>query len=130
MENFYHLRLHQLIKRIGIIVATTALIAGCATTPAPTEEMAISRAAISNANNAGADEFAPAQLKSAMEKMDSAERAMAQKDYSRARQLAELAQVDAQLASATARTAKAQKAADTVLEDRRVLGEELDRKTE
>ena len=94
------------MRRIGLTMALVALVAGCASTPAPTEQMAVSRAAISNASSAGADEFAPAQLKSAMEKMDSAERAMTQKDYSRARQLAEQAQVNAQLASATARTAR------------------------
>ena len=130
MDKFYRPGSYQMMRRIGLTMAVATLVAGCASTPAPTEQMAVSRAAISNASSAGADEFAPAQFKSAMEKMDSAERAMTQKDYSRARQLAEQAQVDAQLASATARTAKAQKAADTVQEDRRVLREELDRKTE
>jgi hypothetical protein len=91
--------------------------------------MAISRAAVSNASSAGGNEFAPLQLKSAMEKMDSAERAMAEKKYDQARQLAEQAQVDAQLAEATARSVKAQKAADALKEDSRVLREEIDRKT-
>lgn len=130
MDKFYRPGSYQMMRRIGLTMAVATLVAGCASTPAPTEQMAVSRAAISNASSAGADEFAPAQLKSAMEKMDSAERAMIQKDYSRARHLAEQAHVDAQLASATARTAKAQKAADAVQEDRRVLREELDRKTE
>jgi hypothetical protein len=65
-----------------------------------------------------------------MEKMDGAERAMAEKKYDQARQLAEQAQVDAQLAEATARSAKAQKAADAVQEDSRVLRQEIDRKTQ
>lgn len=130
MENLYHPKLHQLMKRIGIIVAAAAFIAGCATTPAPTEQMAISRAAINNANSAGANEFAPLQIKAAMEKMDAAERAMLQKEYVHARQLAEQAQVDAQLAGATAYSVKAQKMADALQEDRRILREEIDRKTE
>ncbi len=119
-----------MMQRIGLSMAATALVAGCASAPAPIEQMAVTRAAISNASSAEADKFAPAQLKSAIEKMDFAERAMIQKDYARARQLAEQAQVDAQLANATAHTAKAQKAADEVQEDHRVLREELDRKTE
>lgn len=129
MKNFYHLRSYQLMHRIGVTVAAAIFMAGCASTPAPTEQMAISRAAVSNASSAGSNEFAPLQFKSAMEKMNGAERAMAEKNYVRARQLAEQAQVDAQLAEATARSAKAQKAADALQEDIRVLRQEIDRKT-
>ena len=134
MKNFYPLRPNQMmpkinLARIGVTVAVAIFMAGCASAPAPTEQMAISRAAVSNASSAGGNEFAPLQLKSAMEKMDGAERAMAEKKYDQARQLAEQAQVDAQLAEATARSAKAQKAADAVQEDIRVLRQEIDRKT-
>jgi hypothetical protein len=130
MKNFYPLRADQMMHRIVVTVVAAIFIAGCASTPAPIEQMAISRAAVSNASSAGGDEFAPLQLKSAVEKMDGAERAMAEKDYMRARQLAEQAQVDAQLAEATARSAKAQKAADAVQEDIRVLRQEINRKTQ
>lgn len=99
---------------------------GCAGMP-PTEQMAVSKVAVSNATSAGGNEFAPVQLKSAMDKMDAAERAMAAEDYVLARQLAEQAQVDAQLAAATARSAKAQKAASALQEDNRVLRKEIDR---
>jgi hypothetical protein len=129
MKNLNYLRSYQVIRRIGISVAAVTLIAGCASVPPPIEQMAVSRAALSNANSAGANEFAPIQLKSAMEKMDGAERAMADKDYSLARQLAEDAEVDAKLAGLTARSVKAQKAADAIQEDSRVLRNEIDRKT-
>jgi hypothetical protein len=65
-----------------------------------------------------------------MDKMDAAERAMTAEDYVLARQLAEEAQVDAQLAAATARSAKAQKAAAALLQDNRVLRQEIDRKAQ
>jgi NADH:ubiquinone oxidoreductase subunit B-like Fe-S oxidoreductase len=130
MKKFYHLKSYQMMHRIGVTVAVAIFMAGCASTPAPIEQMAISRAAVSNASSAGGNEFAPLQLKSAMEKMDGAERAMTEKKYDQARQLAEQAQVDAQLAEATARSAKAQKAADAVQEDSRVLRQEIDRKTQ
>ncbi|MEQ1636317.1 MAG: DUF4398 domain-containing protein [Methylococcales bacterium] len=70
------------------------------------------------------------QLKSAMEKMDAAKQAMTAEDYVLARRLAEQAQVDAQLAAATARSAKAQKAASALQEDNRVLRQEIFRKTQ
>ena len=119
-----------MMHRIGIAAAAAIFMAGCASTPPPTEQMAVSRAAVSNASSAGGSEFAPLLLKSAMEKMDGAERAMTDKKYDQARQLAEQAQIDAQLVEATARSAKAQKAADALKEDARILRQEIDRKTE
>ncbi len=115
---------------LGAAVAAAIFMSGCASTPAipaPTDQMALSRAAISNASSAGGSEYAPVQLKSAMDKMDGAERAMGTMNYGLARQLAEEAQVDAQLAAATARAAKAQKAADALHEGNRVLRKEIDR---
>lgn len=133
MKNYYDLKSNQMHK-IGVIVAAAIFMAGCASTPstsalAPTEQMAVSRAALKNANSTGGNEFAPIQFKSAMEKMGAAELAMGKKNYVLARQLAEQAQVDAELAAAAARSAKARKAADAVEEDNRVLRKEINRKT-
>lgn len=129
MKNLNYLRSHQVIRGIVVSVAAAVITAACASVPPPIEQMAVSRAALNNANSAGANEFAPIQLKSAMEKMDGAERAMTEKDYSLARQLAEEAEVNAKLAGLTARSVKAQKAADAIQEDSRVLRNEIDRKT-
>jgi len=128
MNKFYHPRSYRIMHGIG--VAAAIFIVGCASIPAPTEQMAVSKVAVSNAGAAGGNEFAPLQLKSAMDKMDAAEQAMAEENYLRARQLAEQAQFDAQLASATARSAKAQKAASATQEGNRVLRQEIDRKTQ
>ena len=128
MRKFNRLKSYQTHK-LAIAAVAAILIAGCANNPGPTEQMDTSRAAVSSANSAGAYEYAPIQLKLAMDKMSGAERAMANQDYVLARQLAEEAQADAQLAGAVARSAKAQKAADAVQEDSRVLRQEIDRKT-
>lgn len=132
MKKFNCLRSHQM-HRIGVAIAAAVFMAGCASTPsipAPTEQMAVSRAAVSNASSAGGNEFAPIQLRSAMEKMDAAERAMGEKNYARAKLLAEEALVDAKLAETAARSAKAQKAADELQEGNRVLRKEIDRKAQ
>lgn len=118
-----------MLRMIGVTVAAASLMTGCVTTPAPLEQMAVSRAAVSNANNTENNELAPLQLKSAKEKMQAAERAMTEKDYVLARQMAEQAQVDAQLAGAMARSAKAKKAADALQEDSSALRQEIDRKS-
>ena len=130
MNTFYNLKSSQIMQRLGITAASVIFISACAGIPAPTEQMAVSKAAVNNASSAGGNEFAPLQLKSAMEKMDSAERAMTEENYLVARQLAEQAQVDAQLAAATARSSKAQKAASALQEDTRVLRQELDRQVQ
>ncbi|MFA6971977.1 MAG: DUF4398 domain-containing protein [Gallionella sp.] len=120
------------LRTIGVAVATAMFMTACASTPtipAPTEQMAVSRATLTAASSAGGSEFAPVQLKSAMDKMDSAERAMGAKNYALAKQLAEQAQVDAQLAATAARAGKAQKAADALRDSNRVLQKELDRNT-
>jgi hypothetical protein len=106
-----------------------ALVAGCASTPAPTEQMAVSKSAIANAVSAGGPEYAAVVMKSAQDKMDGANRAMAKEDYDVARALAEEAQADARLAEKKAHSAKAQKAAAVMQDDIRVLREELNRKT-
>lgn len=111
----------------SIIVAT--VLSACASIPAPIEQVAVSNEAVKNANRAGTNEYAPVQTKSAMEKMTSANRAMQAEKYVLARQLAEQAQVDAQLALEMTRAAKAQKAADALQEDNSVLRQEIDRKT-
>lgn len=128
MKNSYRFKSYQM-HRIGIAVAAAIFVAGCASTPRPVDQMAVSKAAVSNASSAGANEFAPILFKSAMDKMDGAEIAMAGKDYEHARILAEEAQVDADLAAAAARSAKAKQAADAVQESNRVLRKEIDRDT-
>jgi len=129
MKTLNYFRSQQLVRGIGVAVTAVMILAGCTSVPPPIEQMAVSRAALSNANGTGANEFAPIQFKIAVEKMTAAEKAMNEKDYPLARQLAEEAQVDAQLAGLTARSVKAQKAAEAVQEDSRVLRKEIDRKT-
>ena len=114
---------------LGVFIATGILMSGCANTPPPVELVAVSRATVSAANVAGANELAPIQYKSAVDKMDGADVAMAHKDYLLAQNLAEQAQVDAKLATAIARAAKAKKAADALQEDSRILSSEIGRKT-
>lgn len=117
-------------RSLPLALATVALLAACASTPNPNTQFAVSRAALDDARSADAAEFAPLQLKSAMEKMDSAERALRAKEPEVARRLAEQAEVDARLAAAMARSAKSQRAADALQEDIRVLRQEIERKAQ
>lgn len=110
-------------------IAGAALASACASTPAPTEQMAVSRSAISNAVSAGGAEHAAVEMTSAHEKMRRANIAMGKEDYDSARRLAEEAQADARLAEKKAHSEKAQRAANVMQEDIRVLREEINRKS-
>ncbi len=108
--------------------AAVVLAAGCSSMKTPaTASVAVSNAAVANASTAGGAEFAPVEMNSAREKMTRANKAMADKDYKLANELAIQAQADAKLAQGKANSAKAQTAANALQEDIRVLREELDR---
>lgn len=115
------------VATLGAALALT--LAACASTPPPTEQLAVSTAAVASAVTAGGTELAPAETRTARDKLAQANKAMVDKDYASARVLAEESQVDAQLAVAKARSAKALKAASEVAEAARVLSEEMNRKT-
>jgi hypothetical protein len=127
MRNIEELKKIGMSRRL-VITFTAALILGACTTTPPLEQIAVSKAAITNANGAGSNEFAPYEIKTAIEKMNAAEQAMKDKNYALAEKLAKEAQVDAQLATVMSRSAKAKKAADEVQEDSRVLRKEIERK--
>lgn len=104
------------------------LTIGCSSLKAPaTADVAVSKAALENAAGAGGVEFAPVEMNSAREKMALANKAMADKNYKLAVDLAAQAQADAKLAQGKANSAKAQAAANALQDDIRVLRDELER---
>ena len=125
--------LSQLLRKFGVPVLLAGgvlLVAGCASTPAPTAQLAVSKAAVEHASSAGTTEFAPVELQSAKDKLARAEKVMAQEHYELARQLAEEAQADARLAEAKSETAQAQKAAQDSQAASRALRQEINRQTQ
>lgn len=117
----------QRTRRFWPLLAVTVL-AACASVPPPKAELAVAEAAVANANTAGGMQWAPAEMRTAQDKLSRAQSAMAAKDHAQALTLANEANADAQLAAAAARAAKAQRSAEEVQEANRVLREELSRK--
>lgn len=113
--------------RMGMLAAAALVVAGCATTPAPTEQVAVAKAAVADAVSAGGAEYAPGVLRSAQEKLDRGNAAMAAREYTDARRYAEEAEVDARLAAVTTRSAKAQRAVAELEFGVRALKDELAR---
>ena len=86
-------------------------LSACASTPIPNEKIAVAKSSVQRAEQSGAPEFAPVELAAARDKLARAEKAASDHDAQPATMLAEQANVDAQLAEATANQQKSHKAA-------------------
>jgi hypothetical protein len=115
--------------RALVCVLAAFLLTACAGVPPPTEQVAVSRAAVADAVSAGGGEYAPAALRRAQEMLDRSNAAMVSHQYADARRYAEDAEVDARLAAVTARSEKARKAVSEIEMSIQALKEELARAT-
>ncbi|MBC3863359.1 DUF4398 domain-containing protein [Undibacterium jejuense] len=103
-------------------------ISACSNLQTPaTADVAVSTSAVNGAAAVGGGEYAPAEMRSAREKLAQANTAMAAHDYQAASDYAAQAQADAKLAQTKVSSTKAQQAATALQEDIRVLREELNR---
>lgn len=97
---------------LAVFAASSLLVlAGCSGNP-PTAQLAVATQALNAAETAGATEFAPVEMQSARQKMNDAEKADFEKDYKKAKDLAEQAEWDARVAERKAQAAKVQRAVD------------------
>jgi Domain of unknown function (DUF4398) len=113
--------------RVHSIVALTVLAAGagCATEPprATTDELARAQALIGEAEQSGAQQYAPADLQQARDKLAEATQLESQQPLA-SEHLAKEAALDAQLATARASDGKAQRSAHDVNENLNTLRNE------
>ena len=120
---------HRISATLLFASLMTVLLGACASVPPPTEQMAVAEAAVQRANTRTTTEFAASELQIASNKLTSARQAMVNKDYDRARQLAEQVDVDAQVAELRAQSTISRKAAQESRDAARVLLEEINRKS-
>jgi multidrug resistance efflux pump len=113
------------IHRTSVAICLLAGLAGCASLPPPTNELAAVDASISAAATPDGQRYAPDELAAARNELASAQAAMAKQDYERARQLAALAQTDADLARAKGRARAAQAAVAVKTQDNETLRHRL-----
>lgn len=114
--------------RLGALAAVLLLATGCASSPPPTPpSLALARAAVREAQSAGAAQHAPLQLRGAQDKLTRANAAYHDENMAAAARLGEVAEADARLAEAAARNAKAQQAVATLEQGNRTLHQELQR---
>jgi hypothetical protein len=100
------------VARISVaLVASTLGVAAYAGDHIANDKIAVAKAAIDHAEQAGGPEAAPVQMASARDKLALAEKANAKHDDKPAAAWAEQANVDAQVAEATASQMRSKKAA-------------------
>jgi hypothetical protein len=90
--------------------AVVTALAACASGPVPLEQLAVAKESVQRAEQAGATELAPVELSTARDKLQRAQQAGANHQGQIATRLADQANVDAQLAEATAREHKSHQA--------------------
>src|ERR1700682_6193477 len=100
-----------LTKGAVAFAATVVVLAACASNPAADEKIAVAKASLQRAESSGAPEFAPVELAAARDKLARAEKENADRNLQPATVLAEQANIDAQLAEATAQQHRSYKAA-------------------
>jgi Domain of unknown function (DUF4398) len=96
------------------VAALTAALLACALVQPPTAELAAARAAIADAEAAGAAARAPAELASARGKLAEADARTRRGHHDQAQLLAEQAAADARLATMKARAAAAETALNAI----------------
>jgi hypothetical protein len=114
--------LHRLLPAAAL--GALLLAAGCASEPAPREQLAVSRAAVERVSGPAAAEAAD-DVANARDKLARANAALAKKDFPLARQLAEQAEADAALADAKARSERSSEALGEVRKSLQMLRAEL-----
>lgn len=117
------------IRPVAGLAAVLALALGaCASQPPmPTDQLALAEQAIRDAERAGAVELAPVEMRNARDKLGAAQRAAGEREVDTTTRLAEQAQLDAQLAEATARAAKSTRAVQELEDSLRALQRETQR---
>jgi hypothetical protein len=114
----------RLVALIGVSVFLISA-AGCSQTKPPLAEMQDASRRVESARDAGASTYAPAELRSAQERLGQARAAMKQEDYDTAAQLADEAQVAGDLAQVKTRLGKARERVDARMRENAQLRSDL-----
>jgi hypothetical protein len=93
--------------RRPVLIALLVLITGCATTPPDPRLLSNAEQAIDAARKAGAEEYAPLELRFAVEQLETARFHLENNQADAARRSADEGEIEAQLALARSRAAQA-----------------------
>jgi Domain of unknown function (DUF4398) len=107
----------------GIVLALAAV--GCTNTPLTSDKLLLAREAVTHATTMGGDVYAPAEMQAARARLELAQTALTAGDPVRTGVLSDEALVNTRLAETKVQSAKAEKAATELQQDRRTLQIEI-----
>jgi hypothetical protein len=118
------------IAAIAVLAASALFLGACASKgPPPLEAMTAARAALAQAEAAGAGQLAPVELLSTRDKLAKADAALAAEEFDQARRLADQATADGALAERKSRAERARLAAVELQRSNTTLQQELGSRT-
>jgi hypothetical protein len=120
-------RLPRSFLAASMVALALTLVACASAPPPPVAALTTARAALTQAESAGAGQLAPVELLSAREKLNRADTAVREERFADARRLADESAADAQLAERSARVERAKQAAAEMRRSNATLEAEIDR---
>jgi outer membrane PBP1 activator LpoA protein len=122
-----HFQIHTPARVLSVLLL--ALVAtACANQPIKSDKLLLAREAVEQVTSMGGNEYAPAEMQAARQRIDFARTALTAGDLGRADALSDEVLVNTRLAQTRIQSAKAQKAATELGLDRRALQIELQNK--
>ena len=118
------------MKRTITMVVLAAVFSACSSTKPPTQKLVQTETAITQAEQVGAEEYAPLQIREARKKLEKARDLVNDEKYEEAKRMADRAMVDAEYAQVKTLSSKAQRAVYELQESIRALQEEINNKIE
>lgn len=113
------------MRQLILLTALLFITGACASTKPPTEKLTQVEASIQQAEQVGAENYAPLEIREARKKLGKARELVQKEKYGKAKRTADQAMVDAELAQMKSLSEKAQKAVRELRESIRVLKEEI-----
>ncbi|WP_428235707.1 DUF4398 domain-containing protein [Gracilimonas sp.] len=113
------------MRKLAMIVPLVIAFSACASTKPPNDKLTQVEASIQQAEQVGAENYAPLEIREARKKLDKARELVSREKYGKAKRTADRAMVDAELAQMKSLSEKAQKAVRQLRESIRVLQEEI-----
>lgn len=114
-----------LICGLGLLIAYGSLLAACGSTNPPTQQLTETQMAIQQAEQSGANDHAPLEIREARKKLELAQKAVEEKEYEQAIRLLDHARVDAELAQVKTLSIQSQKIVAELRDNIRILREEI-----
>ncbi len=129
MNTLYRNDALQHISIAGLACAVLLAVSGCASAPPPLsgENLAVAASAVQHASTPGTSHDAAQELQIAQSKLASAREAFGNKQYQRADELAEQAQIDSRVAELHAQSERSLRAAQESQAAAAALRDEINR---